>query len=229
MEEANLKAGLYIIGTPIGNLQDMTRRGLETLKNVDVIYCEDTRHSLKLLNFYEIRKPLKSCPHFKEQNLLDEIIERIEKSERVGFMTDAGMPGISDPGQILVEGVRSKGLKIEIIGGVSSLTYFLAGLGCVLDSFRFVGFLPPRLKDRKTLIENLSEDNLVFMESPHRIESSLELLKEIAPHRRLILGKELSKVQESFFDGTAIELLKKIPSFKGEWMGCLLKFEKEGD
>lgn len=216
-----MEPGFYIIGTPIGNLKDLSIRGLEILKLVDVIYCEDTRRSLKLLNAYEIRKPLKACPHFREKDLSFEIVDRIRRGERVGFMTDAGMPGISDPGQYLVNRVRTEGLRIEVIGGVSALTYFLAGLGRDLESFKFVGFLPARKKEREDLFRTKHTDPVVFMESTHRIESTLKILDELLPNSELILGKELSKISEQFFVGKPIEVAQSIKSFKGEWMGYI--------
>ena len=212
---------LYIVGTPIGNLDDMTLRGLSTLKLVDVIYCEDTRRSLKLLNHFEIRKPLKSAPYFRERDAAEKIIAHLAGGESVALITDAGMPGVSDPGSLVVGAVRKAGYKVEIIGGVSALTHFIAGLGRPLESFSFIGFLPPRTKDREKIFKDGIHQPLIFFESPHRIQSTLELLAEIEPNLQMSLGKELSKISEAFFDGTASEVLKQIRSTKGEWVGCL--------
>ncbi len=218
-----LEPALYIIGTPIGNLSDTTLRSIEILKNIDVLYCEDTRRTLKLLNHFEIKKVLKQCPHFKEKNVAAEISERIKAGESVGLVSDAGMPGISDPGQFLVSYIREAGQRVHIIGGVSSLTYFISGLGRELESFKFIGFLPPRAKDRTEIFKQRSNSSLVFMESPHRIESTLDLLIQSLPETTIILAKELSKVSENFFVGTPESVKKQITSFKGEWMGCIVQ------
>jgi 16S rRNA (cytidine1402-2'-O)-methyltransferase len=217
-----MEPGLYIIGTPIGNLKDITLRALETLRELDVIYCEDTRRTIKLLNAYEIRKPLKACPHFREKSSVEVIVGQIQNGERVGFVTDAGVPGLSDPGAVIVAGVRAARLPISVIGGVSALTYFISGMGEDLSSFRFIGFLPSRQKEREDLFRKERLEPLIFLESPHRIESTLEILKELQPSSRMILAKELSKISEKFFQGSPLEVLQEISSFKGEWIGCLL-------
>jgi len=215
-----MTAHFYIVGSPIGNLQEITLRALETLRSVDRIFCEDTRRSIKLLNHYEIKKPLESCPYFKEESKSDRLIECLKAGEKVAFLSDAGMPGLSDPGARLVRKVRQAGFPLEVIGGVSSLTSFIAGLPLELESFYFTGFLPPKKEARKRFL--CAEDlilPLVFLESTHRIQSTLEIFKEHLPGQRLILAKELSKISESFFDGTAEELIEKVPSWKGEWIG----------
>jgi len=207
---------LAIIGTPIGNLKDLTFRALEGLKEADVIYCEDTRRTLKLLNAYEIRKPLKSCPHFKEKLVAKDVVERVRAGERVAYVSDAGMPGLNDPGSLLVAACREENLKVEVLGGVSALTHFVAG---EIPIFTFVGFLPSRIVDRQRFFSQPWTNPFIFFESPHRIESTLGLLKERLPSHNLILGKELSKISEAYFRGTPEALLKTIPSYKGEWIG----------
>ena len=212
----------YVVGTPIGNLGEITLRALEVLKTVDVVFCEDTRRTIKLLNAYEIKKPLKSAPYFKENRASEDILQHLESGQSVAFVSDAGMPGLSDPGAIVVREVRSKGFKVEVIGGVSSLTSFIAGLGVELESFRFIGFLPPRLKDREVWLSKSIDEAVIFFESPHRIESTLDLLVERAAHCQLALAKEISKISEAFYRGTPEEVKKRITSFKGEWIGCLM-------
>lgn len=213
---------LFVVSTPIGNLKDITLRALETLKTVDLIYCEDTRHSLKLLNHFDIHKPLRSCPHFKEKKLIDEVLDVLRDGKSIAYITDAGSPGICDPGSHLVGRVRQEGWRVEVIGGVSALTAFLAGAGIELESFRFVGFLPPRLVDRKRFFEGSILEPTIFFESPHRIEASLQLLAELKGDGFLILAKELSKISEAFFSGYPHEILKVVKSFKGEWIGMIL-------
>ena len=211
---------LYIIGTPIGNLQDVTLRAIETLKSIDVLFCEDTRRTIKLLNAFEIKKPLKSCPHFREYSQIAPVLERLKAGEKVGYASDAGMPGLCDPGEKLVKAARDEGFRVEIIGGVSALSYFLAGLGCELSTFRFIGFLPARTADRQKLFRQDAHEPTVFFESPHRLQTTLETAAGLVPNRRFILAKELSKISEGFFEGTPAELLKTVKSFKGEWIGC---------
>jgi len=219
-----IEPGLFIVGTPIGNLSDITLRALEVLRAADVIYCEDTRRTIKLLNAYEIKKPLKSCPYFKERSQSEQILERISRNEKVVYVSDAGMPGLSDPGHILVEVVRQAGFAVHIIGGVSALTHFVAGLSRELDNFLFCGFLPARTKDREGYLKDASDElNLIFFESPHRIKSTLELLQKFHPQRQLSLAKELSKISEKFYEGTVESVRSSITSFKGEWIGCLWK------
>lgn len=222
-----MKGIFYVVGTPIGNLQDITLRALQTLKEINVIFCEDTRRTLKLLNYFEIKKPLKSCPYFRERSHVEEILKHLERGEKIAYVVDAGMPGISDPGSILVHEIRKKGFKVEIIGGVNALTYFLSGLGVELEKFQFIGFLPDRSKRRADLFQKNISEPLVFFESTHRIQRTLELLKERCPQRKIILGKELSKISENFFEGTAEQLLLQILSFKGEWVGCLFPEEEK--
>jgi 16S rRNA (cytidine1402-2'-O)-methyltransferase len=221
-----MEARFFIVGTPIGNLGDMSLRALNILKEVAVIYCEDTRRTIKLLNHYEIKKPLKSCPYFKERSQVEPILNELKAGRSVAYVSDAGMPGLSDPGEILVDEVRAAGFKVEVIGGVSSLTNFIAGIGEELESFRFIGFLPPRRKDRAKVFSDGVQEPTIFFESPHRIESTLEILQETKPSSKLAFAKEMTKINETFFKGSPEEVVKSITSFKGEWVGCL--FPEEG-
>ncbi len=226
---AFMSAGkFFVVGTPIGNLGDMTIRAIDTLKSVDLIFCEDTRHSLKLLNHFEIRKPLKSSPYFKERKAATELLASLEEGKSVAFISDAGMPGVSDPGATLVAAVREKGIAVEVIGGVSSLTHFIAGLGVELETFRFTGFLPSRGIDRERFFDLAVQEPTIFFESPHRIETTLEILNSKCPQHFLILAKELSKISEGFYRGTPSDLVKQIKSFKGEWIGCIFPLGREG-
>lgn len=211
----------YIVGTPIGNLEEITLRALRILKEVDLIYCEDTRRTLKLLNHFEIKKSLKSVPYFKERASSKDLIEELQAGKTLAYVSDAGMPNVSDPGAILVSAARQAGFKVEVIGGVSAMTSFLAGLGHELESFCFVGFLPAKKTQRQKLLEKESQRPILFFESTHRIQSTLELIRGLYPGRRVCLGKELSKLSEAFFEGTASELLAKVPSWKGEWVGLV--------
>lgn len=211
---------LYIIGTPIGNLEDITLRALRVLGEVDLVYCEDTRRTIKLLNHYKIQKTLRSCPYFKERSRAQEIVRELDQGKKIAFASDAGVPAVSDPGSILVAEARAAGHCVEVIGGVSALTYFLAGLGEDLEVFRFVGFLPARSQQRKVFLGTVVEPT-IFYEGPHRLEATLRLWGEQEPGRKIALGKELSKISERFFVGSIEEVISEIKSYKGEWVGCL--------
>lgn len=216
----------YVVGTPIGNLQEITLRALEVLNEASLILCEDTRRTLKLLNHYEIKKPLKSAPYFKERRMAEELKGYLQRGEKVAFVSDAGVPGLSDPGAAYVAVAREFGFEVEVVGGVSALTSFLSGLGRELNSFRFIGFLPSKRLQRRKLFDVELQEPWIFFESPHRLLTSLEILAEIQPAAEICMAKELSKVSEKFYWGQAGQLLQIIDSFKGEWIGCL--FPQDG-
>jgi 16S rRNA (cytidine1402-2'-O)-methyltransferase len=219
-DRSNHLGKLYMVGTPIGNLQEMTFRAVEVLKSVDRIFCEDTRHSLKLLNHFEISKPLESCPYFKEEGKAQKLLEYLRSGEQVAFVSDAGMPGFSDPGWRLVRQAREAGFAVEIVGGPSSITSFIAGLPVELERFYFYGFLPPKSAARARLFASKEMIlPMIFLESTHRMESTIRLWAEARPEIRLILAKELSKISEGFFMGTPEQILSAVRSWKGEWIG----------
>ncbi len=200
---------LSIVATPIGNLEDITLRALRTLKECDVIYAEDTRVISKLLARYEIKKPLQRLDATTEIKKADEIITRLEAGEHVAFVSDAGTPGISDPGARLVSLIRANGgiVKIEAIPGASALTSALSISGVDAGEFTFLGFLPHK-KGRQTALKKLatSEIPVVLYESPHRI---LKLLKELVQHKmsHITVARELTKIHEEVISGTPSELL----------------------
>ncbi len=199
---------LSIVATPIGNLEDITLRALRTLKECDVIYAEDTRVISKLLARYELQKPLQRLDAATEGSKADEVISRLEAGERVAYVSDAGTPGISDPGTRLVAQVRERlpEAKIEAIPGASALTAALSIAGVDIAAFTFLGFLPHK-KGRQTALKNLSESELpsVLYESPHRILKLLEELKGYSVSR-LIVARELTKVHEELVSGTIEEV-----------------------
>jgi 16S rRNA (cytidine1402-2'-O)-methyltransferase len=200
---------LSIVATPIGNLEDITLRALRTLKECDVIYAEDTRVISKLLARYEIKKPLQRLDAATEVKKADEIIARLEAGERVVFVSDAGTPGVSDPGARLVARVRERlvAAKIEAIPGASALTAALSIAGLDATGFTFLGFLPHK-KGRQTALKKMAESEMpaVLYESPHRI---LKLLKELETliGARVTLARELTKIHEEVVSGTPSELL----------------------
>lgn len=200
---------LSIVATPIGNLEDITLRALRTLKECSVIYAEDTRVISKLLARYEIKKPLQRLDAVTENKKADDIIARLEAGEHVVFVSDAGTPGISDPGTRLVAQVRAQlpGVKIEAIPGASALTSALSIAGIDTTSFTFLGFLPHK-KGRQTALKSIAvtEIPVVLYESPHRI---LKLLKELEDIQipKVIIARELTKIHEEVISGTPTELL----------------------
>ncbi len=212
---------LYIIATPIGNLGDITLRALETLKKVDLIACEDTRHTKKLLFHYEIEKPLISFHQHSKAIKFDKIILKIQAGENVALVTDAGTPGISDPGNQLVEEAIASGIAVIPIPGVSALTTLASVSGIDMQKFFFMGF-PPHKKGRETFFKKVAEVEfpVVYYESPHRLVKNLEMLKNFAPEKKIILGRELTKMFEEIIRGDAQEVLeyfqKNEDKIKGE-------------
>jgi len=200
---------LYVIGTPIGNLNDITLRALEALKAADVIAAEDTRHSGNLLRHFEIRKPLVSYHEHNEAMRTAELSERLAAGESVALITDAGMPGISDPGARLIRACIERELPYTIIPGVSAVLTALVGSGFSLDQFSYCGFLPPKSGGRERALRAAAErtETTVFFESPHRINKTLKACSGIMPNRQLCVARELTKKFEEFRRGTAAELL----------------------
>ena len=200
---------LYVVATPIGNLDDITLRALEVLKSADVIAAEDTRHSGNLLRHFEIRKPLVSYHEHNEAMRSQELAGRLAAGENVALITDAGMPGLSDPGARLIRKCIEQDLPFTIIPGASSILTALAGSGFSLEKFCFRGFLPVKSgqRDRELRAAAEREETTVFFESPYRILKTLAACTEIMPDRQLCVARELTKKFEEFRRGTASELL----------------------
>jgi 16S rRNA (cytidine1402-2'-O)-methyltransferase len=200
---------LSIVATPIGNLEDITLRALRVLKEANVVFAEDTRVAAKLLARYEIKVPVHRLDAEIEAKVAGEIVERLERGERVAYVTDAGTPGISDPGSRLVAHVRlAHNLSIEAIPGPSALTAMLSIAGIDATRFTFLGFLPHK-KGRQTALKEIaaSEYPVVLYESPHRILKLLEELQTHAPETNVLLGRELTKMYEEVLAGSPAELL----------------------
>ena len=200
---------LYVIGTPIGNLNDITLRALEALKSADVIAAEDTRHSGHLLRHFEIRKPLVSYHEHNEAMRTQELSERLAGGENVALITDAGMPGVSDPGARLIRVCIERGLPYTIVPGVSAVLTALVGSGFDLDRFTYRGFLPVKSGGRERELRAAAEreETTVFFESPYRINKTLAACAEVMPDRQLCVARELTKKFEEFRKGTASKLL----------------------
>src|SRR4030095_12441643 len=191
---------LYLVATPIGNLEDITLRALRTLKAGDVIAAGDTRHTGQLLKHFQISKPLISYFQFNEAKRSEEIIERLRRGEKVALVTDAGSPGISDPGERVVKAVIAAGLRVEPVPGASAVVAALTASGLSTDEFHFVGFLPHKSGRRRATLEALKAlpGTIVLYESPYRIGRLVGELNELFPERRLVLARELTKKFEEF-------------------------------
>lgn len=207
---------LSIVATPIGNLGDITLRALETLKAADAIACEDTRVTAKLLARYEIKKPLLIYHEASARPLDAKILALLEEGKHVALVTDAGTPGISDPGTQIVAHARAAGFRVEAIPGVSALGAALSISGIDTSEFLFLGFLPHK-KGRQTLFKEIAaaERPAVFYESPHRIEKALATLAEMAPSKIVTVCRELTKMHEEVVSGTAAEVLSALSAAGG--------------
>lgn len=216
------KGRLYVVSTPIGNLEDITLRALETLKKVDFIACEDTEHSLKLLNHYGIKKPLISYWSEREKARAEEIIAKIKAGYNVALITDAGTPGISDPGSVVISRAIDEGIEIVAIPGPTALIAALSISGLNTEEFTFIGFLPVKQSQRRKKLLELSSEKrtLVFYEAPHRILKSLDDMLEILGDRRACLARELTKMFEEVLRGTLSEIFEKLENSKiaGEYV-----------
>ena len=213
---------LYLVATPIGNLEDITLRALRTLKECDVVAAEDTRRTGQLLKHFGISKPMLSYFQFNEAKRSEEIIGRLQRGEKVALVTDAGSPGVSDPGERVVKAAVAAGFRVESVPGPSALVAALTASGLPTDEFHFIGFLPHKSGQRRKQLERLQgyEGTLVLYESPYRVERLLGELSELFPTRQVALARELTKRFEEYLRGTPAELLEvlKSRSLKGEFV-----------
>ncbi len=202
---------LYLVATPIGNLEDITLRALRTLRECDVVAAEDTRRTGMLLKHFGISKPMVSYFQFNEARRSEQILERLKRGEKVALVTDAGSPGISDPGERVVKAAIGAGLRVEPVPGASALVAALTASGLATDEAHFVGFLPHKSGQRRRKLEQLKEcpGTLVIYESPYRIERLLGELAEVFGDRPVVLARELTKKFEEFIRGTPGELLER--------------------
>jgi 16S rRNA (cytidine1402-2'-O)-methyltransferase len=212
---------LYIVATPIGNLEDITYRATRILKEADLIACEDTRQTRKLLDHYGIEKPLISYHEHNESQRALELIAKIKSGATVAQVSDAGMPGISDPGYRVVKLALENGVRVAPIPGPSALIAALAASGLPTDAFEFRGFLPAKSGQRRTALEDIrsAQHTVIFYEAPHRILESLEDVADVlGKHRPVVIARELTKVYEEFIRGTAQEVLETVRrrELKGE-------------
>ena len=215
----HLDPGLYVVSTPIGNLSDITLRALDVLKQSDYVLCEDTRHSLKLLNFYKIKKKLVSFHKFNETKKCKEIFDDIEGGKIISLISDAGTPLISDPGEFLVKLAREKKIKVIPVPGPSAVTAAISVAG-FSSKFFFFGFLSKKTKERIRELESLSKvDSSIVLYSPARdLKKSLEEFKIYFENRMIFIAREITKLHETYLSGIAEELLENIGAndHKGE-------------
>ncbi len=213
----DIKPGtLYIVGTPIGNLEDMTFRAVQTLQDVDLIAAEDTRHTGKLLQHFQVKTPQVSYHEHNRTSRIPELIKQLSEGKAIALVSDAGMPGISDPGYELILACVEASIAVVPIPGASAAITALSAAGLPTDKFVFEGFLPPKTNQRREYLELLRTESrtLIFYESPHRLRATLQDFAEIFPQRQIVLARELTKFYEEFWRGTVEE-------------GCRLYQQKE--
>ena len=213
-----------LVPSPIGNLEDITLRGLRALREADVVAAEDTRHASILLKHHGISRPLLSLHEHNEAQRAEEIAQRLAAGENIAMLTDAGTPGISDPGFRVVRECIARGLEFTVLPGATSILPALVGSGLPLHEFYFGGFLPVKSGRRKTLLEAAlaRSETSVFFESPHRIGKSLAVLAELAPDRQVCVARELSKKFEEYWRGSAAELSARAEKQPPRGEICLL-------
>jgi 16S rRNA (cytidine1402-2'-O)-methyltransferase len=223
--------GLYVVGTPIGNLADVTLRSLEVLGAVHVVLAEDTRHTRKLMTRHALCAPLLSCHRFSEATRLQSVLNRIRDGEAVALVTDSGMPGVSDPGARIVAGCREAGLPVTVIPGPSAVTAAIALSGYPGEAFVFEGFLPVKPGGRSRRLEAVEAESraVVIFESPHRLLKLLDELGRRMPSRRVFVGRELTKLFEEGTEGTPEEVRRHYESrsVKGELVLVLAPLDRK--
>ena len=219
---------IYFVPTPIGNLEDMTIRAINTLKNVDIIACEDTRESKKLLDFYEISKPLTSYHKFNEQERSEELIKKASQGMTIGIISDQGMPGMSDPGEILIKKCIENNITYTVLPGPSSILTALIGSGQDMSEFVFYGFIGKKSKEKNELYEKLKNEDKtsIIFDSVHNLPKTIEDFKEIFPERKLTIARELTKKFEEYKTYTIKDIDPEQITFKGEFV-LILEGNKE--
>jgi 16S rRNA (cytidine1402-2'-O)-methyltransferase len=209
---------LYVVATPIGNLEDITLRALRVLREVDLIACEDTRHTRKLLSHYQISKPTISYHAHNERDRARQLTQKLESGMNIALVSDAGTPLVSDPGHSLVTEAIQRGIPIVPLPGPSAAVTAVSACGLAADEFTFAGFLPSRKSARRARLESMRElgSTLVFYEAPHRINETLEDMRQILGERRCVIARELTKVHETFVRGVLSDIVLKDGEARGE-------------
>ncbi len=217
---------IYLVATPIGNLEDITLRALKILNEVDIIAAEDTRHTLGLLNHFEIKKPLVSYYKEIEKTKSDYLIKELKDGKNIAIVSDAGTPGISDPGEEIVKKAIEEGIEIIPIPGACAFVNALIASGFSTKEFSFIGFLPVNKKEKKEKLESIINETktLIFYEAPHKMKATLEMFLEVFGDRKIVLARELTKIHEEFIRSTIKEVLRE--EYKGEFV-ILIEGSKE--
>lgn len=205
---------LYVVATPIGNLEDITLRALRVLKEVDLIAAEDTRHTHNLLNYYGIKTPLTSYHEHNERSKAQPLVERLARGDNIALVSDAGTPAIADPGYRLMVAAIVAGIRITPIPGASAIATAMSVSGLPSDRFVFEGFLPGKKRERRTRLLALRDEarTLVFFEAPHRLKDSLADIRELLGEREMVVAREVTKIHEEFCRGPASDVLLKLES-----------------
>ena len=217
---------LYIVPTPIGNISDITLRAIEVLKSVDIIACEDSRVTQKLLNHYDIKTKLVSYHKYNEKSRLEEMLKYIEEGKKIALVSDAGTPMICDPGNVLITELRKRNIEITSLAGACAVSTFLSQVPRETEEFTFVGFFPKTSQTAKNLVQNNSSKNLVFYDSPNRILDTLNLIKEVRGEVKIALGRELTKLFEEIIVDNISEVINHFKDgIKGEIV-CMIYADK---
>lgn len=209
---------LYLVATPIGNLEDISFRAIRILKEVDLIAAEDTRQTLKLLNYYEISKPLISYHRHNEDVKQEILIQKLKEGKNIALVSDAGTPVISDPGEVIVKEALKENIKVIPIPGACALINALIASGLDAKEFSFYGFLSLNKKLRKEKLQEIKKENrtIILYEAPHKLMSTLKDLEKILENRKIVIARELTKIHEEFLRGTVLEILENYKEPKGE-------------
>lgn len=218
---------LYVVATPIGNLEDITLRAINVLKSVDLIAAEDTRHTLKLLNHLEISKPLISYHRHNEELRVDVLIEKLKEGQDIALVSDAGTPGICDPGEEIVKRCIEEGIEIIPIPGACAIINALVCSGLDTKEFIFIGFLPLNKKLRKNKLKEIkkSTKTIIIYEAPHKLKTTLLDLKNFIGNRKIVLARELTKIHEEFIRGEIDDIISRVDELKGEMVILIEKAE----
>ena len=212
------KGTLYLVATPIGNLEDITYRAIRVLKEVDLIAAEDTRNSLKLLNHYEIKKPLISYHRHNEELRVDNLIEKLKQGNNIAVVSDAGTPGISDPGEVIAKEAIKNNIDVIPIPGACAAINALIASGLDTTEFAFFGFLPINKKLKKEKLNEIKNETktCIIYEAPHKLQKTLQDFKEVIENRKVVLAREITKIHEEFIRGDLDEIISKSENLKGE-------------
>lgn len=231
MENKEKRGRVFFCPTPIGNLEDISLRSLRVLKEADVILCEDTRHSAPLLKHFQIKKPLLSYHKYNEESRMEEIIEKVQMGKNIAVISDAGMPGVSDPGELLIQRLLKEGLEYEVLPGACAHVTASVAANLPQGRYLFWGFLPSKNGPREKILAQVGSlaFPVLFYEGPHRIEKTIESIDKTLGNRQIILARELTKIYEEVLFTNTQEFLQDPSQFtlKGEFVLILMPKEQE--